>query len=793
MAGQRPRFFYDLIPIRDPRYALEQQHRRYLTELLRVDAVLAISKFSRDDLLGFLRDSLQLTNLAVESAEQRIVPVRLPESLHSRDVDQIPAEVASRGSKDAIVMLGLVEPRKQQVRVVKAYQKLRIAERTKLRMFVIGSLHPLVAREFETLIAHDPNIEYLGYASERKVAELFRRSRFSVFASNMEGYGLPIAESLAHGVPCLTANFDAMLETAAGGGCVTVNVDDDHELERGLLSMALDDALIAKCRSEIRARVLRTWGDYVRELVDALTWPTMIEKRAIARARLRACGDMAPLSPSWKRLRYEPGEVTTNAPDLIIDVMAGPVFDTPADEHEPAPSEALRAVFFTGAPDDLSRAPPTALERMFSADAWFCKTKAVHDRLVALAEQHTYEGMLPTCCGWEADREKAWDRFCDIVGTLPARKARHRLIALREEHYQAACKNIAYKEPGPAAALTIIISTYNAGHFLERNIEWILRMIAPLQEKVRLVVADNASTDDTPQRMERFLSNTLFEYVRVPANTGLLGNLNFCATLFRARHVWIIGADDIVVPGAIADVLTLLEQEPGCPFIFPNFGVYYRSAIGAEEQCSTFVEECTVLGRNPDPTGIYTVKDIARQHDNLFTAFYAIIFRSDIMAAVFNSPFTGRFFGSVMDTVPSTEVILQNFPEVRAIWRAEPAIVGNGHNTWRENRVAWHAVIMPHELARQAGVRPDILRQWSKGHIDLFREAESLFPDPQVATRFGQADLDASFRVFRQHLLKEAPSDRKCECRKITEAPSERRLISREYEDDPSPGSADRY
>lgn len=742
---------YDLIPVHDPRYGLEMQHRRYVAELLRVDTILCISDFSRDDLSKFLEQTGRS-----DWTEQKIVSVRLPELPLDVASTRV-ADDADERAKDVVVMIGAVEPRKQQLRVIRAFQKLQIGKQANLKLVIAGSLHQLVAREFEALIADDPNIKYMGYASEQAVAALFRRARFSVFASNMEGYGLPIGESLAHGVPCLTANFGAMAETANGGGCLTVNVDEDLELERGVLEMASDDWLIAKLRDEIRNRVLRSWDDYAGELLAALARSTAGAQSAAIQARLISARPALRQSrPSWRRVDFRAGELAPAAPALTIHVVAGLPAEESSRSATGSADNSVHAVFHAGRPADLAQMPIPLLSRLFSADA-FCGSRAAVEQLVALAEQHDHQGMLPTVwCESEGDRAAAWDRFGGALGALLASQARRRTIAQREERYRTAWRSVTDQRSKPG--LSICISTYNAGHFLERNVEWILAMSAPLDGRVRLIVADNASTDDTPQRMERFGSRPWFEYVRVAANTGLLGNLNFCSTLLRDRYVWIIGADDIIVPGALQDILANIEENPACPFIVPNFGVFHREAIGAEESCEALISEYTLLGRQCSPTGIYRIKEIATQHDNLFTAFYAVIFRSDMLAAVFNAPFTGRFFGSVMETVPTTEVLLKHFAEVKAIWRAEPAVIGNGHNSWRHHRMAWHGVIMPlvFEMARQAGVRQDLLHAWSKQHLDLFREAERLFPDQHVASRFGQAELDASFRVFRRRLFEAA-------------------------------------
>ena len=148
------------------------------------------------------------------------------------------------------------------------------------------------------------------------------------------------------------------------------------------------------------------------------------------------------------------------------------------------------------------------------------------------------------------------------------------------------------------------------------------------------------------------------------------------------------------------------------------------------------------------------------QHDNLFTAIYPIVFRSDILARVFNHPFTGKPFRSLVESVPTTEAILSSYADTEAMWLAACGIVGNAHNSWQRHRVAWHGVLTPMmlELARQAGLDGAVLHTWGMAHVGLLKEAQALFPDETVAAEFPADELAASRRVLRgDHLTPGAP------------------------------------
>jgi glycosyltransferase involved in cell wall biosynthesis len=91
-----------------------------------------------------------------------------------------------------------------------------------------------------------------------------------VFTSLHEGYGLPVAESLAYGTPTLTTEYGSTAEIAAEGGALTVDPRDDDALVGAMRRLLTDDALIEQLAADARQRPTRTWDDYARELWDVL-------------------------------------------------------------------------------------------------------------------------------------------------------------------------------------------------------------------------------------------------------------------------------------------------------------------------------------------------------------------------------------------------------------------------------------------------------------------------------------------------------------------------------------------
>ena len=99
-----------------------------------------------------------------------------------------------------------------------------------------------------------------------------REARFTVFPSINEGYGLPVAESLACGTPVVTSDYGTMKEIAdAGGGALLVDPRDDHSIADGMRRLLTDDTLLAELTAQATSRTPRTWDQYAEE-----TWALLV-------------------------------------------------------------------------------------------------------------------------------------------------------------------------------------------------------------------------------------------------------------------------------------------------------------------------------------------------------------------------------------------------------------------------------------------------------------------------------------------------------------------------------------
>lgn len=106
--------------------------------------------------------------------------------------------------------------------------------------------------------------------------------------------------------------------------------------------------------------------------------------------------------------------------------------------------------------------------------------------------------------------------------------------------------------------LSICIPTYNRADYIGETLESIARQVTA---EVEVVIADNASTDNTSEIVESFRSRLPhLVYSRSATNEGFAANFFRAASLASGEYAWLLGSDDIVGPGMLRRALEELAS-----------------------------------------------------------------------------------------------------------------------------------------------------------------------------------------------------------------------------------------
>jgi glycosyltransferase involved in cell wall biosynthesis len=106
------------------------------------------------------------------------------------------------------------------------------------------------------------------------------------------------------------------------------------------------------------------------------------------------------------------------------------------------------------------------------------------------------------------------------------------------------------------ARLTIAIPTYNRAAKLQAQLD---RLVPQLTPEVRCCIYDNASTDETQQVVEKYVSQGI-SYHRSPYNVGAALNFFRCFQECQTEWLWILSDDDPISSHAVANLLAILHN-----------------------------------------------------------------------------------------------------------------------------------------------------------------------------------------------------------------------------------------
>lgn len=136
-----------------------------------------------------------------------------------------------------VLFVGTIEPRKNVGLLLDAWYLLRASVREEFDLVVAGPQGWAAERTVGRLRAGIRGVEYRGYVPEKDLPGLTAGAAAFVYPSLYEGFGFPVAQAMASGVPVITAGTSCLPEVAGDGA---VYVDPRSVLE---LSGALDRVL----------------------------------------------------------------------------------------------------------------------------------------------------------------------------------------------------------------------------------------------------------------------------------------------------------------------------------------------------------------------------------------------------------------------------------------------------------------------------------------------------------------------------------------------------------------------
>jgi len=231
---------HDLIPITHPQYCRRGERERHLARMrntLRMArGIVANSRHTLEDLKRF-------------AAEARLP---LPKAIVAPLAPALPSAAPGPRPLEApyFVMLGTIEPRKNHLLLLRVWRRLAAQLGAAApKLVVIGSR----GWEYDEIVRQlaDPalggSVLERGPRSDQEVVTALRHAQALLMPSHVEGYGLPVAEALAAGVPVIASEL-AVFRDIAGAVPDYAATDDEERWQALILDYARPDSALRKAQ-----------------------------------------------------------------------------------------------------------------------------------------------------------------------------------------------------------------------------------------------------------------------------------------------------------------------------------------------------------------------------------------------------------------------------------------------------------------------------------------------------------------------------------------------------------------
>lgn len=214
----------------------------------RADLVICVSAFTASQVAGLL---------GVESGRLRVI-------WHGVHAPETPPPLWEE-REPLILHVGALQTRKNTVRLVEAFEEME----PEWRLVLAGSTGYGAAEILERIERSEARarIEVTGYITDSRLRDLYRRAKMLVFPSLDEGFGIPLLEAMAYGMPIVTSKGSALGEVARGAA-ILVDPLRVEEIAGAMKRMASDAAL----RTELISKGLEVAGRHGWQEAARKTW-----------------------------------------------------------------------------------------------------------------------------------------------------------------------------------------------------------------------------------------------------------------------------------------------------------------------------------------------------------------------------------------------------------------------------------------------------------------------------------------------------------------------------------------
>lgn len=195
----------------------------------KIDKIMTISKASKKDIVKYLKVNPRKVKVSYLGVEKHFRVICNPAELNRvKNKYQLPDKY--------ILFVGTIEPRKNLVKLIKAFSlvfaRLNLM---KLSLVIVGKTGWLNQEIFQMPknLGIENKVKFIGQAKDEDLPAIYNLAQVLVYPSLYEGFGLPVLEAMSCGCPVITSNISSLPEVVGKAG-VLINPIDEKGLSKAI-------------------------------------------------------------------------------------------------------------------------------------------------------------------------------------------------------------------------------------------------------------------------------------------------------------------------------------------------------------------------------------------------------------------------------------------------------------------------------------------------------------------------------------------------------------------------------
>ena len=261
---------HDLDFIHHPRFNRKSHiyyYRRYIPRCIaKARRLVTVSEFSKKDIIEHYPQASGKTEVIHNGVSDRFRPLSLEKKMEVK-------EKYTQG-REYFLYAGSIHPRKNLLNLLKAFSIFKKRQQSSMKLVIAGR-QAWMSRPFVDSLKtykYREDVILTGYVEETELPFLMAAAYAFVYPSLLEGFGLPVLESMACGVPAITSENSAMQEIA-GDAARYVDPTDPASIASELMHLYKDEDL----RSRLSAIGLHRAAEFDWEKTASRLWQVIQE------------------------------------------------------------------------------------------------------------------------------------------------------------------------------------------------------------------------------------------------------------------------------------------------------------------------------------------------------------------------------------------------------------------------------------------------------------------------------------------------------------------------------------